>query len=56
MAQILITVEYDGDDDPTDIAVTLDAIAGAIDEPVNFAVQVDGEHRDPDDPGTGLFS
>lgn len=55
MAQIVITVEYDGDDDPTEISTILDGFAGVVDGGVNFGVQVDGEHRDPDDPGDGPF-
>lgn len=58
MAQIQITVLYDGDD--SDIATVLDGFAEAIHETVDvepyFGVTVDGEHRDPDDPTTDFFS
>lgn len=58
MAQVLTTVEFDIDEDK--IGDVLDKLAGIIQEETGFAplfgLQVDGEHRDPDDPLTDLFS
>ena len=54
MAEIQITVLYDGDDDADAISRVLDSIAEDVGSS-DFGVQVDGEHRDPDAPGTSLF-
>lgn len=59
MARVLLQAEFEVDDE-SDLAKVLDAVHGAIvdssgDTPM-FGLEVDGEHRDPDDPETGLFS
>lgn len=53
MAEIQITVLYDGEEEG--ISGVLNKIAEATDSD-DFGVIVDGEHRDPDEPLTGLFS
>lgn len=53
MAEIQITVVYDGEEEG--ISRVLDKIHEAA-ESDDFGVLVNGEHRDPDDPLTSLFS
>lgn len=53
MAEIQITVLYDGEEE--DISGVLDKISEATDS-TDFGVIVGGDHRDPDDPMTDLFS
>lgn len=53
MAEIQITVVYDGPDDAAEISRVLDSIAEETGS-ADFGVQVDGEHRDPDEPGASL--
>jgi hypothetical protein len=54
-----VNVSFDLPDDPEVISKVLDAICGAVDDITGqqpmFGLQVDGEHRDADDPATGLF-
>lgn len=54
MAEIQVTVVYDGADDPEEIAKVLDTIAEATGSE-DFGLQVNGEHRDPDEPADSLF-
>lgn len=49
-----ITIQFDMDDDPESISRVLDAITGVSGAQM-FGLQVDGEHRDPDEPSSGLF-
>lgn len=53
MTQIQISVLYDGEEEG--IHAVLDKIQEATSSE-DFSVMVEGEHRDPDDPLTGLFS
>lgn len=58
MARVNVAVEFDTEE--SDLNALLDGIAGVVqgvtgEEPM-LGLQVDGEHRDPDDPATDLFS
>lgn len=62
MANVVITLDFDLDDGYADgISSILDGLVGVVRdhndgvEP-SLGLEVDGEHRDPDDPATDLFS
>lgn len=60
MAQVLLTVDFEAEDDAKTLGAILDKITEAVHEVTDsepgFGLEVGGEHRDPDDPATGLFS
>jgi len=55
MAEINIAVVFDAADDPEILGTILDNIAEACPAGADFGLQVDGEHRDPDEPADTLF-
>lgn len=60
MANVIITLDFDLDGgDPEVISSLLDDLVAAVQEHNDgvepmIALEVGGEHRDPDDPGSGL--
>lgn len=57
MAQVNLTVSFDAEE--SQLSAILDAVHGAVEDVAGEApmigLEVDGEHRDPDDPTSGLF-
>ena len=57
MAQILLSISFDAEEGK--LPEVIDAVHGAIEDIAGDApmigVEVDGDHRDPDDPSSGLF-
>lgn len=58
MARVNVAIEFDAEE--REISSILDAVHGAVQEVTGeepmFGLQVDGEHRDPDEPESDLFS
>lgn len=58
MAQVLMQLSFDAEE--TNISAILDAVYSAVEDVTGEApmigLEVDGEHRDPDDPTSDLFS
>lgn len=58
MASVQVSVEFDLEEDR--IGEVLDALSEVIQDVTGFhpllGLQVDGEHRDPEDPLTDIFS
>ncbi len=57
MARVNVAIEFDADEDK--LAEIMDRVAEAVsdvagEEPM-MGLQVDGEHRDPDEPASSLF-
>lgn len=58
MAQVNVQVEFDADEDQ--LSEIMDAVYTAVSDVIGNApmlgLLVDGEHRDPDEPSSGLLS
>jgi hypothetical protein len=58
MAHVLIA--FDLDVEETEVSAILDRVSEAVEQATGsqpmFGLEIDGEHRDPDDPLTDLFS
>lgn len=58
MARANVTIEFDADEDH--LVEIMDAVFTAVSDVTGespmLGLQVDGEHRDPDEPATSLFS
>lgn len=58
MAIVAIHIEFDTDEDevsPEKLTNTLDAIGSVAPQHAIFGLWVDGEQRDPDEPGEPLW-
>lgn len=57
MARVNVAIEFDAEEGQLD--AIMDAVYTAVSdetgEAPSLGLQVDGEHRDPDEPSSGLF-